>query len=49
MVRANLDYLSAAFEKAERDAASPFGVLDRVVRVYFDFARRFLRRTEWRI
>jgi AcrR family transcriptional regulator len=41
MVRANLDYLSAAFERAEHDAASPFGVLDRVVRAYLDFARRF--------
>jgi AcrR family transcriptional regulator len=41
MVRANLDYLSAAFEKAEHDAASPFGVLDRVVRAYLDFAGRF--------
>jgi AcrR family transcriptional regulator len=41
MVRANLDYLSAAFEKAKHDASSPFSVLDRTVRVYFDFARRF--------
>ena len=41
MVRANLDYLRAAFEKAEQDASSPFGVLDRVVRAYLDFARRF--------
>jgi len=41
MVRANLDYLNAAFEKAEHDASSPFGVLDRTVRAYFDFARRF--------
>ena len=41
MVRANLDYLNAAFEKAEQDASSPFGVLDRTVRAYLDFARRF--------
>ena len=41
MVRANLDYLGAAFERAEHDASSPFGVLDRTVRVYFDFAQRF--------
>ena len=41
MVRANLDYFDAALEKAKRDAPSPFGALDRLVRAYFDFARRF--------
>ena len=41
MVRANLDYLSAAFEKAKHDDSSPFDVLDRAVRTYLDFARRF--------
>ncbi len=40
MVRANLDYLDAALEKAQRDAPSPFGALDHLVRAYFDFARR---------
>jgi AcrR family transcriptional regulator len=41
MVRANLDYFNAALEKARRDQPSPFGALDRLVRAYFDFARRF--------
>jgi len=41
MVRANLDYLTAGFEKAEHDDSSPFDVLDRAVRTYLDFARRF--------
>ncbi len=41
VVRANLDYFDAALEKAKRDAPSPFGALDRLVRAYFDFARRF--------
>lgn len=41
MVRANLDYFNAALEKAKRDGSAPFGALDRLVRAYFDFARRF--------
>jgi AcrR family transcriptional regulator len=41
MVRANLDYFENALDKAKRDAPSPFGSLDRLVRAYFDFARRF--------
>jgi len=41
MVRANLDYFQTALEKAKRDAPSPFGALDRLMRAYFDFARRF--------
>jgi AcrR family transcriptional regulator len=41
MVRANLDYFDAALQKAKRDAPSPFGALDRLVRGYFDFAWRF--------
>jgi AcrR family transcriptional regulator len=41
MVRANLDYFNAALEKAEREARSPFGALDQLVRAYFEFARRF--------
>ena len=41
MVRANLAYFNAALDKARRDAASPFAALDRLVRAYFDFARRF--------
>jgi AcrR family transcriptional regulator len=41
MVRANLDYFRTALEKAKRDAPSPFGALDRLLRSYFDFARRF--------
>ncbi len=41
MVRANLDYFQTALEKAKRDAPSPFGALDRLLRAYFDFARRF--------
>ncbi len=41
IVRANLDYFSEALERAKRDGAAPIEVLDRVVRDYFDFARRF--------
>jgi AcrR family transcriptional regulator len=41
MVRANLEYFKAAREKARRDANSSFQALDRLVRAYFDFARRF--------
>ena len=41
MVRANLDYFNSALEKARRDQPAPFGALDRLVRAYFDFARRF--------
>jgi len=41
MVRANLDYFNAALQEAKRDAASPFGALDHLIRAYFDFARRF--------
>jgi len=41
MVRANLDDLTGAREKAKRDQPSLFGALDRIVRAYFDFARRF--------
>ena len=41
MVRANLDYFNSALEKAGRDARSPFGALDQLVRAYFEFARRF--------
>jgi AcrR family transcriptional regulator len=41
VVRANLDYFNAALQKAKRDAASPFGALDHLIRAYFDFARRF--------
>lgn len=41
MVRANLDQMKAALEKASRNAPSPFGALEQAVRQYFDFARRF--------
>jgi len=41
LVRANLTYFNAALEKAMREATTPFGALDRLVRAYFDFARRF--------
>lgn len=41
MVRANLDQMNAALEKATRKATSAFGALELAVREYFDFARRF--------
>jgi AcrR family transcriptional regulator len=41
MVRANLVYLTQALEKAEDEALTPHEALNRVVRIYFDFARRF--------
>ncbi len=41
MVRANLTYFNSALERATRDATSPFAALDRLVRDYFEFARRF--------
>jgi AcrR family transcriptional regulator len=41
MVRANLDQMNEALEKASRNATSPFGALEHAVRQYFDFARRF--------
>jgi len=41
LVRANLTYFRNAVEKATREATTPLGALDRLVRAYFDFARRF--------
>ncbi len=41
MVRANLDQMNAALEKARREATSPFGALELAVNQYFEFALRF--------
>ena len=38
LVRANLDYLNAALQKAK---AFPFGAFEHLMRANFDFARRF--------
>lgn len=41
LIRANLTYFNHALEKATREATTSFSALDRLVRAYFDFARRF--------
>ena len=41
MVRANVNYFGNALEKAKLNAPGPFEALGRLVRAYFDFARRF--------